>query len=325
MRATFQLSRPKLTRVLLQCAQTQLAPKQVWPVQVRGHLIPIGRNADDTADVTTVNDVGTLVAHGTAGYVTGGRLRQKDGSGTMMVAPMYVQHDSNKAIKEFTLTYTAATYIQNAVLKITVPDELLGPAVDGNADTIPLQSTNGILAKGGTDDRKSGEAGYVDTIDRHADPDPPETDYLTVDNNTITWHNVDMNKGNTFRTRIKVDTSGTAINNPGNEDHGNIIDGVYATSDGGRDDVDGDGVYPFYTEIQANSASVLLDQSDERTSAMLTSTLSEVKMLMLHLRSIPTRLMTIDSRRNDVQSCYVRGGREGATNNIPVSRREHRN
>ena len=190
--------------------------------------------------------------------MTGGRLRQKDGSGTMMVTPMYVQHDpnSNKAIKEFTLTYTAATYIQNAVLKITVPVELLGPVMVDAMTGPVLSHCNQLMEYWIRAERttgKSAEAGYVDTTDRHADPDPPETAYLTVDNNTITWHSVDMNKGNTFRTRIKVDTSGTVIDNPGGEDHGNIVDGpTTESSTDGRDDDEDDGVYPFYTEIQAN-------------------------------------------------------------------------
>ena len=85
----------------------------------------MGDPAVPTATLNSVDLPDGLVAHGTAGYVTGGSLRQKDGSGTMMINPMYVQEESGK-LKEFTLTYTAATYIQNAVLTITVPDELLG-------------------------------------------------------------------------------------------------------------------------------------------------------------------------------------------------------
>ena len=91
-----------------------------------------------------------LVAHGAEGFVTGGRLRQKDGSGTMMIDPMFVQDESD-VLKEFTLSYTAATYIQNAVLTITVPNELLGfdPA-NGGTYSDPLQVIQ--LIKGGSDD-----------------------------------------------------------------------------------------------------------------------------------------------------------------------------
>ena len=58
------------------------------------------------------------------GYVTGGRLRQKDGSGTMMITPMYVQVGS-AGVKTFDLRYKAATRLRNAQLSIIVPKELL--------------------------------------------------------------------------------------------------------------------------------------------------------------------------------------------------------
>ena len=53
----------------------------------------------------------TLAAHGAAGYVTGGDFVKKDGSGTMMVTPMYVEIPT-PAIKQFDSPYTAATYIR---------------------------------------------------------------------------------------------------------------------------------------------------------------------------------------------------------------------
>ena len=60
--------------------------------------IPVGDDASDpavpTATPGSVAVPGGVKAHGTANYVTGGRLRPKNGSGTMMAMPMYAEIDS---------------------------------------------------------------------------------------------------------------------------------------------------------------------------------------------------------------------------------------
>ena len=184
--------------------------------------IPIGNNAtgDPIAAGTVISPDG-LVDHGTADYVTGGRLRRKDGSGTMMITDMYVQHDSTTPVKEFTLTYKAATNLRNAELSITVPVELLGHDGDDTDPDFLLQPIT--LLKGGTDDRDKGVAGHVYTTDSHAKPENNGSPELTVTANTahatngtpahsIRWHELDLNSGQTFRTKIKVNTEGTAHN-----------------------------------------------------------------------------------------------------------------
>ena len=190
----------------------------------------------------------TYPAHGTANYVTGGRLRPKDGSGTMMVTPMYAEVDSG--VQRFTLTYTAVTRLRNAELIITVPAELLGTT----ADPIPLQAIDLYDSEVVEDKRNSSEAGYVYATDRRAlpttlqvtnaagiIPDPLPTDSSI---NTITWRELDIDDKQTFRTIVLLATSGTV------DDAGVIIDpddGVVSTPD--RDADTPDGIYPFYTDI----------------------------------------------------------------------------
>ena len=221
--------------------------------------IPIGNNATgDPTIATGVSSPGGLVDHGTADYVTGGRLRRKDGSGTMMITDMYVQHDSTTPLKEFTLTYKAATNLRNAELSITVPVELLGH--DG-VDDVPDFSLQPIeLHKGETDGRKSREAGYVYTTDSHAKPENDDNPELTVTTNTITWHALirwHINSGQTFTTKIRVNTEGTAHNatTAAAATTGTAAGDIRDPADGvtGDRDVLDDGVYPFYTTLDAGS------------------------------------------------------------------------
>ena len=65
--------------------------------------------------------------------ITGGLLLPKDGSGTMMAVPMYVE--INSGVKQFELRYTAATLLENADLTIQIPNELLG-ALDVDDDAL---------------------------------------------------------------------------------------------------------------------------------------------------------------------------------------------
>ena len=124
------------------------------------------------------------------------------------------------------------------------------------------------LLKGGvdaltsaSDARKSGDAGYVYTIDRHADPDVANSRELTVAAangtvdgtaviNTITWHELDMTKDQVFRTRIKVNTSGTA-SIAEDATKGDILTRADGVTDGRDEAVDG--VYPFYTSLDTLS------------------------------------------------------------------------
>ena len=93
-------------------------------------------------------------------YVTGGRLRPKNGSGTMMATPMYAETVSG--VKRFEFHYTAATRLRNVTLTIRVPEELLGTAA------IPMALQPANLFDEVEDDRNSSDAGYVYAVDRHA-------------------------------------------------------------------------------------------------------------------------------------------------------------
>ena len=239
------------------------------------NVIPFGTDTSQDPSVParsrdSVSETGRA-KHGTAGFLTGGMLRQKDGSGTMTITKMYVQHDPASPLEEFTLTYKAATYLQNAVLTITVPEELLGHdgADAGELPDLPLQPIT--LLKGGSDSRKSREAGYVYTPDRYAKPDAANAPELTVTGatananltpaNSIRWHELDLNAGQTFRTKIYVNTEGTAHNTatgaaatpavPAGDirDDDDEVD----ANNAGRDEPN-DGVYPFYTSLDALSS-----------------------------------------------------------------------
>ena len=65
---------------------------------------------------------------------------------------------------------------------------------------------------------------------------------------SIRWHELDMNADDVFRTKIKVDTSGTA------DSAGDIVDldDEVADANDGRDELE-DGVYPFYTTLDTLS------------------------------------------------------------------------
>ena len=64
--------------------------------------------SDFVARVTTRDTEATLPNDN----VVGGLLRMKDGSGTLMAIPMYVE--INSGVKQFRLEYTAATLLRNA-------------------------------------------------------------------------------------------------------------------------------------------------------------------------------------------------------------------
>ena len=191
--------------------------------------------------------------------VTGGLLRQKDGSGTMTVNPMYVEIDSG--VKQFELQYKAATLLRNATLTITIPTELLGNDGD-DAGTDPdyrLQDLDtGTTAIDGTipigkigtgdDKRNSSAAGYVYAPDRRATS-------LAVggtSGNIITWNELTLTTGQPFRTIVRLATEGTAVSTAG-ATFGDILDDAQTAPTGGRDDDAGDGIYPFYTTININA------------------------------------------------------------------------
>ena len=179
-----------------------------------------------------------------ADRVKGGMLLPKNGSGTMMAVPMYVEIDSG--VKVFELQYTAVTLLENAELTIQVPLELLGEAgdmalQDPDGDTVD----NSILRSNiGTsnDPRNSSNAGYVYTTNNYA----RELAISGTPNlNTITWREVRMREKQVFRTIVRLATSGTEDAN------GEIADAQETAPTGGREDVADDAVYPFYTTLEA--------------------------------------------------------------------------
>ena len=222
-----------------------------------------------TASIDAANTIPTAIVpattpvtypdHGAANYVTGGKLRSKDGSGTMMVTPMYAETDSG--VQRFTLTYTAETRLRNALLSIVVPAELLGTT----ADPMPLQAID--LPSGDTDNRNSSDAGYVYATDRHADPG---TLVVGAASNTITWGGsradgleggLDIEENQVFRTVVLLDTSGTVdVDN-------NIMDTDDLVADPDRDVV-GDGVYPFYTDINITNKSAATGLEDDSDASL---------------------------------------------------------
>ena len=204
-----------------------------------------------------------VVDHATANYVTGGRLRPKNGSGTMMAMPMYAETDSG--VKRFEFHYTAATRLRNADLRIRIPDELLGTA------TVPMALQSADLFNEVEEDRNSSEAGYVYGIDRHA---APNTLQITLDTgvvpatppvdrtlNTIRWNSaLNIEEGQVFRTVVLLDTSGTVGPAP---DYPILDEDDGATPD--RDADTPDGVYPVYTAIdaQGSTASTALEADSD--------------------------------------------------------------
>ena len=216
------------------------------------NAIPVGNSvsgvpavATPTADPSAVTVPDGVVAHASDNYVTGGRLRPKNGSGTMMAMPMYAETDSG--VKRFELRYTAATRLRNADLMITIPEELLGTA----STPMALQPAN--LFDEVADNRNSSEAGYVYAIDRHAAsntlqitlangtiPATPPTDRTL---NTIKWNELNIEEDQVFRTVVLLDTSGT-VDSTTSE----ILDPDDGENNPDRD-VPDDGVYPVYTNI----------------------------------------------------------------------------
>ena len=100
-----------------------------------------------TAPGGTIVPAGGYVAYEADNYVTGGRLRPKNGSGTMMAMPMYAETDSG--VKRFEFHYTAATRLRNTELMITIPEELLG------TEAIPMALQPANLFDEVADDRNS--------------------------------------------------------------------------------------------------------------------------------------------------------------------------
>ena len=172
----------------------------------------------------------------------------KDGSGTLMATPMYVE--INSGVKEFRLEYTAATLLRNAVLRIRVPVELLGegdpadmPLQDLDTSTVDIVDGSIAIGKiGGSDDpRNSSAAGYVYATDRHA-----TTLELDGTNNTIIWHELSLRRQAGVQDNRQVGYYGNR--------------GCYYRcysgpcpmaekrhSRDGTTHLNADGVYPFYT------------------------------------------------------------------------------
>ena len=216
-----------------------------------------------TADANTLGDLPVPVALAPAAdRVKGGMLLSKDGSGTMMAVPMYVEIDSG--VKQFELRYTAATLLRNTTLAIQIPVELLGtsatpaflqdPDGDTAADTI-------LRSKIGTSDdkRNSSNAGYVYTTNNYARELLISTVAPATGHNTITWRDVSMSKGQVFRTIVRLATSGAE------DTDGSIEDDAETAPDGGRADVLDDAVYPLYTTMDASSGATrtLLADADD--------------------------------------------------------------
>ena len=212
----------------------------------------------------------------------GGMLRQKAGSGTMTIDPPHVVI-AGSGVKDFTLKYKADTYLNNARLQITVPIELLGKLVDHDNDTDTPEIPSAYLQpiaynKAGTDDDKRlvEGAGYVSSPDRFALPNALVVRSATdnaAEVDTISWYGLGLRAGQTFRTVIKVDISGTQsqatqtlgqIRDPddGRAPAWRDIGGPPTTAPNGAD-----GIYPFYTSVSPDfgDPAVLTAVADTQT------------------------------------------------------------
>ena len=228
----------------------------IYYSRYEGTAVVANTTADTAFGVTT--DTSAAQDSSAPLTVSTGKLRRKDGSGTLMVTPMYVEiADDNEVaeLENFTLTYEAKTKLEHATLTIAIPRELTGvldsedspldtdtvaendPSdTDGDQSTDLMNIARNVVGTS-SDTRNRTAAGFVYSPDRHSAPANLEV----TGGNTIMWHDLNINAGQRFRTIIRVDISQTVDDDGEHKWTRRQSTPVLMTVD--------DGVYPFNTSV----------------------------------------------------------------------------
>ena len=153
-----------------------------------GFLVSTITRGDEETDtdenINLIGESANILTDDSERSIDGGLIRTVKGSGMMVVKPATVEQGSR--IREITLTYTASTDLEKAVLVITAPDAI---------DTV---------LQGGKDSKPSGD-GYVSALNAlHLSRvvEVEDVERLAVADNTITWTALTLKKGGKFVTKI---------------------------------------------------------------------------------------------------------------------------